>query len=585
MKNKLALLLKRIADALGKTNAFVSEQIKKSPLIALFCVALFVNCVLESLLARSVFGFISSFIASPPTFLLNVGIIMLTFAICLVFTKKTVAMLIVFAAWIVLGVANFVVLGYRASPITAIDIILLRSVFSVMYIYFTPFELCALVVGIAAFIALVVFLWKKVPRVPVKATKKLAVLLAVVICFVGFGPKVIADSENVTFSNMYESYGENGFAFSFVSTFFDRGIDKPEDYSPEVMSVIYDRLEEQKPEAPEEKVNIIFVQLESFFDPYRLAGAEYSEDPTPNFRRLKEGYPSGLITVPVLGAGTANTEFEVLTSISTALFGAGEYPYDTIMREKFCENAAHALKALGYRATAIHNNAGDFYDRDIIFDNMGFDDFISIEDMGEVETTPLGWAKDAVLTESTLRALDATEESDFVFVISVQPHGKYIDERKMGEDALISVTDIPNEDEKTGYEYYLSQLYECDAFVGELVEALEARDEKTVCVFYGDHLPSFDWEDGSLTDGTLYDSEYVIWSNFETGIQNGKGVTCYELAPFVLNSLGVDGGTMSRLYAAHKNSGEYEELMHLIAYDKLYGESAVEAKNARSSEK
>lgn len=585
MKKKFAFVLKRIAAALSGVNAFFSERIKKSTLLTLFCVALFLNCALESLLARSVFGFVSSFIDSPATFLLNVSVIMLTFAICLLFTKKTVAMLIVFGIWVALGIANFIVLGYRASPLTAIDIIIFRSVFEVMYIYFTPFEIAFLVTGILAFIALVIFLWKKVPRVPVKATKKLAVLLAVIICFVGFGPQVIADSENVTFANMYESYGENGFAFSFVSTFFDRGIDKPENYSPEVISAIYDSLEEEKFDAPEEKFNVIFVQLESFFDPYRLAGAEYSEDPTPNFRRLKESFPSGKLTVPVLGAGTANTEFEILTAISTSLFGAGEYPYDTVMRDMLCENTAHALKSLGYRATAIHNNAGDFYDRELIFKNMGFDDFLSIEDMGEVETTPLGWAKDKVLTESTLRALDATEESDFVFVISVQPHGKYLDEDKMGEDGAIKVESIPNEDEKIGYEYYLSQLYECDAFVGELVAALEARDEKTVCVFYGDHLPSFDWEDSSLTDGTLYDSEYVIWSNFENEITDGENVKCYELTPFVLNALGVDGGTMSRLYAAHKDTAEYEEIMQLLAYDMLYGENAQKAPNARRSEK
>jgi len=309
-------------------------------------------------------------------------------------------------------------------------------------------------------------------------------------------------------------------------------------------------------------------------------GAEYSEDPVPNFTYLKENYPAGKLTVPVLGAGTANTEFEVLCSISTALFGVGEYPYDTVMKDTFCENMASVLKPHGYRATAIHNNAAGFYDRDIIFDNMGFDDFLSLEDMPNAVKNPLGWAEDAVLTESTLEALDATEERDFVFVISVQPHGKYLDEGKMGSDGRINASNIPDPEEQVGFEYYLDQLNQCDAFVGELVAALEERGEPTVCVFYGDHLPSFNWQDSDIADGTLYDSEYVIWSNFKLEAEAPQ-ITSFQLAPHVFDTLGIDGGAAARLYDVYADSESYIDHMELIAYDRLYGDSAAPAKNSR----
>ena len=45
--------------------------------------------------------------------------------------------------------------------------------------------------------------------------------------------------------------------------------------------------------------------------------------------------------------------------------------------------------------------------------------------MQNVEQNPLDWAKDAVLTQEILKALDSTEGQDFVFAISVQGHGKY----------------------------------------------------------------------------------------------------------------------------------------------------------------
>ena len=57
------------------------------------------------------------------------------------------------------------------------------------------------------------------------------------------------------------------------------------------------------------------MQLETFIDPYELNFLSYSEDPIPNFHKLMENYTSGYLTVPVVGAGTANTEFEVLTGM------------------------------------------------------------------------------------------------------------------------------------------------------------------------------------------------------------------------------------------------------------------------------
>ena len=38
--------------------------------------------------------------------------------------------------------------------------------------------------------------------------------------------------------------------------------------------------------------------------------------------------------MPSVGAGTANTEFEVLTGMSMRFFGPGEYPYKTYVKDK-----------------------------------------------------------------------------------------------------------------------------------------------------------------------------------------------------------------------------------------------------------
>lgn len=112
------------------------------------------------------------------------------------------------------------------------------------------------------------------------------------------------------------------------------------------------------------------LQLESFFDPlqYRIMNFR---DPVPFFRYLKEKYPSGYLSVPSVGAGTANTEFECITAMNLDFFGPGEYPYKTVLQKTSCESVAFDLKELGYGAHAIHNNEGTFYDRHKVFSQLG----------------------------------------------------------------------------------------------------------------------------------------------------------------------------------------------------------------------
>ena len=131
--------------------------------------------------------------------------------------------------------------------------------------------------------------------------------------------------------------------------------------------------------------NIIVVQLESFFDVERVNYLECSEDPIPNFRRLCQEYSSGLYTVPTVGAGTANTEFETLTGMSVRFFGPGEYPFKGILKDTVCESVAFDLKSLGYSAYAIHNNEANFYSRRKVYQNLGFDVFTSEEYMNTQE--------------------------------------------------------------------------------------------------------------------------------------------------------------------------------------------------------
>lgn len=92
------------------------------------------------------------------------------------------------------------------------------------------------------------------------------------------------------------------------------------------------------------------MQLESFLDPANITSVTCSENPVPVFTRLKEECSTGLLHVPMIGGGTANVEFEVITGMNLGDFGTGEYPYSTILKSETCETIAYDLRNMGYTA-------------------------------------------------------------------------------------------------------------------------------------------------------------------------------------------------------------------------------------------
>ena len=129
------------------------------------------------------------------------------------------------------------------------------------------------------------------------------------------------------FGNIAFAYEDYGFPYCFAASLFNTGINQPAGYSEETMAEInkdgclnVSETSRSKEELP----NIMFVQLESYFDPTEVEWLRFSEDPIPNLRKLYADYSSGYFKVPSVGAGTANTEFEVLTGMNMRFFGPGE---------------------------------------------------------------------------------------------------------------------------------------------------------------------------------------------------------------------------------------------------------------------
>ena len=524
-------------------------------------VSLLVNLFIESASRKSIFAAVGYLVLHPVIFLLNGLIVLLPYMLVFLTRRRYFIMVVVSAVWCCAGVVNGFLLTFRTTPFTAADLRLIKYALNMLTMYMTWWQIILAAAGIIGAVLACVWCYRRAPvieeglNLPVKAAVAVSSLVIVIgTVSLAMGTGVLA----IHFGNIGQAFRSYGFPYCFSVSLFHTGISKPKTYDAETMTQIEKELsgEQAYTSTQGQKPNVIMLQLESFFDPLQYRNYEFQKDPVPFFRYLKDKYPSGYLSVPSVGAGTANTEFECITAMNLDFFGPGEYPYKTVLQKTSCESVAFDLKELGYGAHAIHNNEGTFYDRHKVFSQLGFDTFTPIEYMYNVERNPTGWCKDKILIGEIEKNLNSTDGPDFIYTISVQGHGAYPD-----------------------FEYYCSQVSEMDQFIQNLVFALNRRTEPTVLIMYGDHLPGFSWEAADMKNNSLFQTQYVVWNNLGLPIVH-RTVEAYQLASYVLEMLDIHEGTMVRYHQGYLtgqigDKQQYLDDMKLLEYDILYGKHDI----------
>ena len=524
--------------------------------------ALLLNVVTEILNRKSFVGTVHFMIHAPMVFLLDTLLLLAPFLLVFFTKRKVFLAVVIFVTGFAAAITNSVLLVFRTTPFTAADLRLMKYAATLLTTYLTWWQIILMAAAAVAAILFCVVLWRKAPVDQQKVNLTESGCVAAVTMLVIWGMlnfSVASGRVALHFGNIGQAYKDYGVAYCFANSLLNTGIDKPDGYDIEAV----DQLEsEEQTQAEVPKTiegrypNIIMLQLESFFDPTLWRNNPVQGDPIPMFHFLERNFPSGYLSVPSVGAGTANTEFECISAMNLDFFGPGEYPYKTILQKTACESMAFDMKNLGYKAHAVHNNEATFYDRHKVFAQLGFDTFTPIEYMYDIERNPTGWCKDKVLVGEIEKVLDSTIGSDFIYTISVQGHGKY-----------------------PSFEYYCEQIHEMDEFVGQLINMLNTRMEPTVLVLYGDHLPGFEWTAQEMENESLFQTKYVVWNNVNLPAVK-RNVEAYQLAAHVLNMLDIHEGTMLRFHQRHLDARDtdtqsYLDAMKLLQYDILYGDHEV----------
>lgn len=547
------------------------EKLTRKPYLLCLSLGLLLNMVIELLARGSFTSLISHVWLYPLFFLFNWLFVSATLCLSLFFKRKYFVFFILSVLWLILGFVNAYVLSYRVTPLSAIDFTILQISWNFIGVYVNGVQLVLIGLAIAAAVVLMTLVFRKAPKSPVKWKSAIAhtavtagVAALLMVSFVVFQ---MAESH---LSDMKTSYDKYGFVYCFFRGAVERGIEEPEDYSTELITDQVEEIVEVGDKVPKVKPNVIMLQLESFFDVNLLNDVEYSENPLPYFTYLKENFTHGRLAVPTVGAGTANSEFEMITGMSMEFFGTGEYPYKTVLKSETCETAPFNFLELGYSTFAVHSNNATFYDRNEVFPRLGFQHFVSSEYMNDTAKNGTGWIKDRCLIPQIKKCLDSTENQDYIYTISVQGHGAYPQEKI--ENPAISIIDSDMEESlRNQVEYYVNQLKETDGFLMELTRQLKEFSEPTVVVIYGDHMPSLDFDSSDLIFGDLFETEYVLWSNYDLKRQE-KNLEAYQLSAYVMERLGMNTGVVTKLHQEHSGDADYLELLQSLEYDMLYGE-------------
>lgn len=552
------------------------------PVFSHILLALSVCFLLEWLSRHSAAAALGFVIYHSGAYLYNSFIVFVCFSPVFLMKRKMFLRMVIFAFFLMFGVANCVILSNRVTPFGFTDLNMVGDLLTMQNTsYFTKEEGMLAIAAIVVYAMLMVILYRKGKKHESRIPYALR-LAAVIGLFssIPFVTRAAIEANVLTayFGNLAQGYLDYGYVYGFATSAFDRGMSQPLGYSQASVKQLLEETDRGGSLiTAEEGPNVIVMLLESFYDVSEADFIHTSVDPIPYFHELEANYSTGHLTVPVVGAGTCNTEFEVLTGMSCQFFGPGEYPQKTILKKTDCESFASDLKTLGYSSAVVHNNGGNFYSRANAFSMMGFDEFTSKELLDITDYTPLGsWATDDILVDGARAALDATPGKDFVYTITVEGHGDYPTE-KIIEDPAVTVTCEGKDTAKENqWEYYVNMIHNVDGFLHDFTTMLDERGEPTLLIMFGDHLPTMGLEEREVATGDLFQTKYITWNNFGMA-KADQDLTSYQLVSIYLDRLGIHNGTIMDYHQCRTNEGvpprsiSYMGGLEMLQYDLLYG--------------
>jgi len=314
------------------------------------------------------------------------------------------------------------------------------------------------------------------------------------------------------------NYARNGFVAGFLFNLGTEVMEKPTEYSRHTIEEIHEKYTELANEINRDRLlsespaNILFIMNESFADPSTIEGFSFNQDPIPYTRSLMDSTLSGQAFAQNIGGGTANSEFEALTSLSLEPLASRIYSPYVEAADELNDVPSLAKKAndQGMNATAIHPYNARLYKRTTVYDNLGFNDFIYDEHMTFNEKIGNSdYISDDSAYKEMIQRLNETDNLDFIHLVTMQNHMAY---GHKYDDPLFETSGATEDAEGNGY---LQDLYHSDQALEALIEEVDQHDEEIFIVFWGDHQPGI-YSDDTISQNsrlTMRETPLFFYSN------------------------------------------------------------------------
>lgn len=537
-------------DFFGR-NCFVKslnrfQKIKLSLPLTLLAAVLLAGCI--TLLAlwcqpnafRSV---LIIFKAQPLLILLNampVGLFLLLFTCLLrnVFFGAALTNLLICG----FSIANRVKIEVRDEPVFPRDLALLKEVGVIVTDYDIHYPWAVIAMVAAATLALVIlgiFVGSK--PFPVQKLQNWAgrllgaaasALILVALTFTVYASNDLYNSFRV--SNAYyvpSVFNELGFPYCFFHQFTTYPVDKPQDFNKDQAELWEKEAPPAIPGWEAQPISVIMIMNEAFSDITDHEAFAYDEtnDPLPNLQAMRNDphAVTGHIVVPNFAAGTANTEFDVMTGIQTNALSETTSSAMRVVNRNL-DSLFRVYGNNGYQTSYFHPGDNWFYNRENVLAWMGAEKTMFTNQM-EGLAYKGRWVTDASLTNLITEEFESAVAAGkplFHYMTTIQNHMSYTPD-KYGEgyeypEVPLNVTVSDNV--QSILNVYVEGARDADAMLGDLRNYFSAQDEPVVLVFFGDHLPYLGdnqsgYKELGMTEELFwnelgsYETPFVIWAN------------------------------------------------------------------------
>ena len=455
----------------------------------------------------------------------------------------------------VFNLASFVVNVLRGTPLIPSDFLAIGTAAQVAENY--TFEMRYPIIAATIIVALLIVLAARFSYKPNFRHKNIVFPVcgvSIVLVFMLSLSAVDYSDVDMDFFDQYHANNTHGTLYSFYINVRKMILHKPDGYNEEEAKSLLAANKNEETDEIQDNPNIIVIMNESFADLKTVGDFETNEDYMPFVNDMSKNTIKGQLLVSPFGGYTCNTEFEFLTGLSMGLLPNGSTPYLQYASKPYDFALPSYLSEKGYKTVALHPYLGRCWNRQKIYDLMGFDEFISIDNFDKLIPEDEWeyiryYISDRTSYKGIIKSLEEKDKDEklFLFNTTMQNHGGYTYDG--AEFPTITISDMQGRYKET--EQYLSLIRESDEAFKELINYLKRYDERTVVLMFGDHQPAVEQEffeelyGKPLSKLSLeelqqrYKIPFVIWANYDIESKSNVQTSPNFLSNLILDTAGV----------------------------------------------